>query len=219
MRLLYSGSKFVIPSIKDKKQLHVYDKSYANTSAYKIVSYLESNGTQYINTGFGFIPNKKIGFEVEYMFPTSENLLGFGHHRVAFGQTNGIAYVNSNTSNPSFKSSESFVNVKVEMSPTNTPNDTSIYTCYINDSEPFTWSWEQYDTNPYMLFAMAGWGGTLIHSYTNVRIKRCKMYIDDVLVKDLIPVVHKESNEPMMYDTINETEYHNDGTGIFIVGE
>ena len=46
----------------------------------------------------------------------------------------------------------------------------------------------------------------------------CRIYENNVLVRDLVPVIRKSDNEPCMYDAINETFYVNTGTGTFLYG-
>ena len=61
---------------------------------------------------------------------------------------------------------------------------------------------------------------TVLSDYTRggVRIYYMKIYEDDVLVKNIVPVVRKSDNEAGLYDTVSDTFYGKSGSGAFIVG-
>ena len=46
----------------------------------------------------------------------------------------------------------------------------------------------------------------------------CKLYQDDILVRDFIPCYRKSDNEIGMYDVVNDVFYTNNGTGTFLKG-
>lgn len=50
--------------------------------------------------------------------------------------------------------------------------------------------------------------------YSNLRIYSCKIYDNDVLVRDYIPVLDW-SDVPCLYDKVNRKFYYNEGTGAF----
>lgn len=59
-----------------------------------------------------------------------------------------------------------------------------------------------------------------IYSTTGVRakLKGGKIYVDNILKVDLVPVVRQSDNVAGMYDIINNTFYTNSGTGTFGIG-
>ena len=48
-----------------------------------------------------------------------------------------------------------------------------------------------------------------------MKLYNCKIYIDDILIKDLIPVLDK-NNIPCLYDSISDKFFYNKGTGQFL---
>lgn len=72
-------------------------------------------------------------------------------------------------------------------------------------------------------------GNFLIGTFNNVStpyadgfvgyIHECKLYSNDVLIRDFIPVKRNLDNKVGMYDTVTKTFYANAGTGSFIAGE
>ena len=67
------------------------------------------------------------------------------------------------------------------------------------------------------LFALNS-SGTLDNRNCVVKLYRYKLYENDVLVRDFVPVYRKSDNVAGLYDTINDVFYINQGTGSFTVG-
>ena len=72
-----------------------------------------------------------------------------------------------------------------------------------------------YETNlNFILFALNT--GSVVPC-KNTKIYSCKLYDNDVLVRDFIPVLDKDGT-PCMYDKVEKKFYYNAGTGQFIAG-
>ena len=61
-------------------------------------------------------------------------------------------------------------------------------------------------------------GGTGLANYLNGRMYYCKIYDNDLLIRDLVPCYRKSDNKPGLYDIVNNVFYTNAGTGEFAVG-
>ena len=46
---------------------------------------------------------------------------------------------------------------------------------------------------------------------------KCKIFDNDILVRDFIPVLDREMR-PAMYDSVTGKLFYNKGTGVFIIG-
>lgn len=187
---------------------------------YTILDYIESTGTQYIDTGFkanttttkfvgAFTPTQKVmaallGSRNETTSGThacNAFVLETGNFRVdwANGNYNGneISYV---------------VGTKYEMEITRG-------TLVINGTAKSFSNRTSIDQL----------GNFLIGTFTNVKkpyadgfvgyIHECKLYSNDVLIRDFIPVKRISDNVVGMYDIVTETFFTNAGTGEFIAGE
>lgn len=69
---------------------------------------------------------------------------------------------------------------------------------------------------PFNLFKL---GGSETASQILGKMYSCKIYDNDVLVRDFIPCYRKSDNVIGMYDLVNNVFYTNQGTGTFLKGE
>lgn len=184
-------------------------------SAYRRVEYLESSGTQYINSGvIGSIPLEAVATA---SFAETRNACLLGSRQAATATRfyilsvfNGKWHVGINTSEPS--GSNVVANTKYGMRFTIDENGFSLY---VNDSLEFTGS-NYYSTEfPMFVFAANNYGSA-------ARIAKAKLYSMAILrngtaERNFIPCVRKSDSKPGMYDTVTKTFYTNAGTGEFIV--
>lgn len=61
--------------------------------------------------------------------------------------------------------------------------------------------------------------GSTYNQFTAARIFRAKIWDDGVLIRDMIPAKRDADDVLGMYDIVNDVFYTNDGTGTFIGGE
>lgn len=190
-------------------------------SVYQEVEYLESTGTQYIDTGYTFTnPNFKI--ELKYQKNTSLATNVFGvDTRVTPRQMHGNIY------NRTFYLGNSSVvnNVTQEL---NTDYD---YTVVFNENGAYF----KLNENEYSYTGTTAWNGASLSDYLFTshqteaggtlynmkgRIYYARFYNENnVMVRNFIPCYRKLDDKPGMYDTVNNVFYTNEGTGEFIVGE
>ena len=214
---------------KKKRALISMHQSFI-PSGYKQVEYLESTQTsklvgQYIDTNI--LSQGKLGVEIKaQIIKTYDNRcfwLG-GENSWASGTSfniqSGIAgygFVYFDAKSPCKPSMYSSIldntiytlrirNGSVELT-NNSSNTTSNYSYIVKDFIS--------NSNIY-LFGICR--NKSLARLDDVRIYSCKMYIDDVLVRDFIPCLDN-NNRPCMYDTVSKKTYYNQGTGEFLYGE
>ena len=187
------------------------------------VEYLESTGTQYIDTGLRLTQNNAI--EVCYKINSISGFSGVVGARTS-ASSNNIS-VNANTGG----SSSPFIGVDFNNSNfeayraryderTNDKIlaylDKHIRKISINGSVVVSNNTECNDTvttqSNCLLFRTPG-----INGYCDLNIYYCKIYDNDILVRDYIPVVD-ENNVGFMFDRVTHTAYLNAGSGEFIYG-
>lgn len=73
------------------------------------------------------------------------------------------------------------------------------------------------NNNTILCFATR-YSSSTIYSGSSIKVYNLKLFNDSSLVRNFIPCYRKSDNEPGMYDIINNVFYTNAGTGTFIVG-
>lgn len=182
---------------------------------YQQVSYLESTGTQYLDTGH--IVNKADNFTInlEAQFPTESR------SDVYFGANGYGQFKITNTYNIQSSSTKTVGNkdtIIINYSSSNTTER-----LIVNGTTVETVSWSSYSgVNVKVgLFRLGDVNNTWFtgtSNYAKGKIYYCKIYDNDLLIRDLVPCYRKSDNKPGLYDIVNNVFYTNAGTGEFAVG-
>ena len=183
---------------------------------YQEVEYLESTGSQYINTGI--IPTLKTKAHVIFS-PTWKSSVGyFGarHDPYRFSCTtfSSQAYLGLNVSKNTWTSNRVplILNVIYDCELENgcsKINGTEYTETALDDSE-----WSADIGN----FILSGLNASGNRDNTNAKWYLCEMWENNILIRYLIPCYRKSDSEPGMYDTVSKTFYTNSGSGTFLVG-
>ena len=172
---------------------------------YQLVEYLESTGTQYINTGY--YPNMTDTIEVTYALTNLSENQGYGCistnpirrcHTRTVGVANAIFYSSSNFI--SYPSDANYHTYKWDLS------DVSIDGTYSHRNE------NVYPDYEFYLFARNS--NDTVSDFCKSRCKGFKVYN----ILEMYPVYRKSDSKPGMYDILTNELYTNAGTGEFIVG-
>lgn len=183
---------------------------------YKEVEYIETTGTQYIDTGF--IPDNNTSIEMKIVSKgTSNNCLYCARGKNSYNDNTYTAFLIDGT-----KLRMDYYNLLHANLRTVTNDETYIIkqqknVMYVNDeivktAENITFGSE------YKMYLMAAHQG-----YTNMNIARlklyyCKIWDDETLIRDYIPCYRESDNMVGLYDKVNKEFYTNAGTGEFIAG-
>jgi len=183
---------------------------------YQQVEYLESSGTQYIDTGV--IPDDTTGFKIKLSLPeVTTDIFRFGTRqdsgdsRYVLGSNAGRAYFgfdklynNNNWTisiNTPFVANLNYLNSRYAN--IDDMNSVSINTL----STSFTYSLVMFGRNSY---------GTIASSAQKIYF--LKITKSNELIRDFIPCYRKSDNVIGMYDLVENKFYTNDGTGEFTAG-
>ena len=172
------------------------------------IEYIESTGTQYIDSGVNLVDSIDIGFQYTSEYSKEASL--FGSRETGTNYRFGLT---------------PFSNSFLGMMGTNIfqlqSYDTSYHTlqmkasggCYFDDTSfpNITLEGELSNINLY-LFAEKN-SGSIVTS--KAKIFYCKLWKENVLVRDFVPCVRNSDNKPGLYDKINGVFYTNQGTGEF----
>ena len=181
------SDKNVISEKKEKIEPHV-------TNDYQEVEYLESTGTQYINTGY--LPKQDDYLELKNVTRKSEGALfsaGTGDYQ--------LIYLNIGSNNY-FKNFATGTAANFQLGKFNNSNiKVDNNNLYIND-ELYATSVASGDANTNLrLFARANDLNYISAQVGNVIIKS-----NDIIVRNLVPVIRKSDNKPGMLDLANYSE-------------
>lgn len=182
---------------------------------YKQVEYIESTGTQYINTGF--IPDNNTTYNLNASITSStprvryiisagkgsfrNNLYVNASYKLSAGY--GDTYYNDNTL--------AEVNTKY-----NFILDKNLF--YVDNQLLKTFNEQSFNNDTNVLIFGRNDNDTIV-SYDHIRLYNCKIYDNDVLVRDFIPCYRKSDNIPGLYDLVNNVFYTKKGAGNFIIGK
>ena len=187
---------------------------------YTRLEYLESTGTQYINTKY--ITNSKtkmyVDFKITDLVSIRNWVAGSNDHnnnaRFAFGV---------NISGTSSTWQYNICNISPTSGGTNTNRNTIEYDAYIQrirlngNNVSVSPTWNNLDNNilPILIFASSNSNGTTSNSYS--RIYSVMIYENNALIANFIPALDL-NGKPCMYDTVSKQPFYNQGTGEFLYG-
>lgn len=186
---------------------------------YTELEYLESSGTQYINTGF--IPNAQTSMELEFSDFIVKNDYG-----APLGARNGDGsnqfwfFIQTNNSRIYSRWLSSHYDTGYNyIANTKIKTKYSKYGLFINDTfYPLVFSGTDFSnlTSTIWLFALNN-GGSIQYGST-MKIHSFKLWDNNKLVRNMMPAQRNSDSVLGMYDIVNNIFYTNSGTGTFIAG-
>lgn len=184
---------------------------------YTQVEYIESNGTQYIDTGFKPNQNTKVDIKLYSLITNTYFNVPFGSRvgdtkQFFVGmQTNSIKYwflrYGTLTHLSTYGVKYGYNHIVF--------NKNKVY---FNNSLAYTFNQQTFQ-NPYNMYLFACNIDGVADRYFYGYIYGCQIYDNDVLIRDFIPCYRNSDNEVGMYDLVTDTFYTNQGTGSFTYGE
>ena len=182
---------------------------------YTPVKYIESTGTQYIDTGLPTMENMKIdiqyyinNFEVarNYVFGAFGNNGGY-RMQWSHSNTSFAGYGNLYNSNIQSDNSKKLNHLVVDKGKFYL-NDTMIY-----DASNASQICSANNNVSIYLFAVNGNGS--VSNFSSIRIYYMKIYKGNTLLRDYTPVIDS-SGRPCLYDKVEDKFYYNEGSGEFL---
>lgn len=191
-------------------------------SNYEFVNYIESNGTQYINTGIA--PSATQKYRIKYTFLEDANLVAFG------SRTSGTY---SNSTNQVYYNYSSDTDFYLFVGNKNNGGRTDFGTSSVLKDSDFTFdlkngSFKNNSTSntgslnvaltstptyPLFLFALNGIGSPV--AMGDMRIYSFMLYDNDILTLDLHPAIRIADSVVGMYDMVSDSFFTNAGSGTF----
>jgi len=193
---------------------------------YQQVEYIESTGTQYIDTGYvNSSDNNPYKIEIDFKFESlSNDGFVFGTARNTGNQYSFIFGYNLSDNAWIFSrlgSSGSGIRFGTPDTSRHTIKyvfNEGLYFDGVLESTTVEQASTSISSNKNIgLFARIR--GTTPNAYSNIRMYSCKFYeSENILVRDFVPCYRKSDNVAGLYDVVNNEFYTNSGTGNFVVG-
>lgn len=184
------------------------------------IEYLESTGTQYIDTGIFTVYNDGRTYKHIanlYYTVTNERQINGANGSGYFGINKNGKFECAYIEDSGISARDSWHNINFSYY---NPTDRSLNIKYKIDNQLkernatsitlYNYAYAIY------IFAIGGRDGAAPLFFCKERIKSYQIYIDEVLVRDLIPV--RVGNIGYMYDKVSGKLFGNAGTGNFILG-
>lgn len=183
---------------------------------YTELAYIQSSGTQCIDTGFKHNQNTRVVMDAQVTTAPSahawlfEGRISNASAAKSLFLLNGTTWTsdyNSNSNRASFSGIGATSRVSVDY-------NKNVLT--INGNKK-TWTQATFQSDYNLVIFAANTGGT-IAGYISAKLYSCQIYDNDVLVRDFVPCINA-SGEVGLYDLVGKQFYGNAGTGVFIGSE
>ena len=194
-----------------------YDYIDKDGNWYVEVEYLESTGTQYIDTGF--MPNQDTSVitKINFRELTSDNASVFGarigvyysHYGITIGSgTQNLFYYGYNNMSQEI-GKKAIINTDYKLNKMKN-------LLYVDDNLIYSGSYGYFNVPVSMyIFGMNQNDEAIFKS--KIMLYYMEVYDNDTLVRDYIPVLNS-SNRPCLFDKVERKCYYNQGTGEFLYG-
>lgn len=184
--------------------LKVHNKS-GLPLGYQAVEYIESTGTQYIDTGI--IPNVTTRVVAKIAFPeVTDTVLCWGSRSSGTYQSSLDQFYCGRTFALLW-----YYTAKTQIGICSDVNPNIFYDIDVTNTRVTATA-----TQSIYLFALNNLGTATTGSSS--KIAKFKIYNNGVMVRDLISCKRKSDNAPGMYDLVSGQFFTNQGTGVFIAG-
>lgn len=184
---------------------------------YQLVSYIESTGTQYIDTGY--YPNQDTVLTGKYYVQNITGVVAFARWSGApeydtFGLYNGgtgltTVYYGRYSDNKYIGNIGGMVNTIVDV-------NIGLTSITLNNNQ-YNITRAQFQS-PYSLYLFAGNNMGTLANQSHCKIYRMTIRENSTVKLDFVPCYRKSDEKPGLYDMMSNTFYTNDGTGEFVIG-
>lgn len=182
---------------------------------WKELEYIESSGTQYIDTGFKPNNNTQVVCDMAVTTAGTSFLFGARHNSSANSTSYSFSFVQ--ISGTSLRSDYGSVETAIAMASTQRLKiDKNKNTTTVNGTT-VTATTQIFSTSYNLVLFSTNTAGTIFATKTAGKLYSCKIYDNGTLVRDYIPYRSPEGDVGL-YDAANGIFYENAGTGVFVGG-
>lgn len=196
---------------KDTEWIFQYVAGPLLPDGYTQLEYIQSSGSQYINTGFK--PNQDTKISITVDFPLSGTTWLYGGRASAGSNSLGFLCEGGNHYRFDYASSISELATK----PTGKFTiDSDKNKCYINGELVVTATYKKF-ASPVNMYIFNNNNNGSLSGGSSAKLYNCSIYDNGVLIRSFIPCKNA-SGTVGLYDSVNNQFYKNAGTGTFIAG-
>lgn len=209
---LLSNRKLVLDKIKQEAKENVYGSRLPD--GYQEVEYIQSTGTQYIDTGF--IPNQNTRVVVDFQYTEIIGAFLLGSRTTALARS----YAINISSNKGVTSYGTTGNVAYKAADTKRHVIDKNKNLFYLDGVLLLTQPTQTFTAPGSLEMFATYNGnTAGYLPSKAKLYLLKIYDNDNLVRYYVPSYRISDNVIGLYDLVGNKFYTNSGTGTFLKGK
>lgn len=183
-------------------------------SGYTQVEYIESSGTQYIDTGFTPNQDTRVVMDVQlttytsstnqWLFcgrtATKNSAVGFFHYQNLFGACYG------SEQSMSISSMDALTRLLIDSNKNN----------LVFNEVAYSFSEQTFTSGGNLVLLARNSNGT-VDMFASARLYSCKVYDSGNLIRDYVPCINSDGTVGL-YDMVNGLFYGNAGTGAFTAG-
>lgn len=184
-------------------------------SGYTQVEYIQSDGAQYIDTGFKPNQDTRVIGDMQFMTNTSDRESALFGYRVAVNSQQYNFYQYNGTMRSPYNNS---VGDTTTLSTDKISIDKNKNVTSINGVVISNVSYASFQCGGNMYLFGLNLNGSLSATQGSRRIYTCKIYDNDTLIRDFIPCKNPDGIIGM-YDIVNSQFYQNSGSDEFIAGD
>jgi hypothetical protein len=184
---------------------------------YIILDNIQSSGTQYIDTNYNPKWNTRVVVELSNFVVGNGQCFVFGTRKEASGTANDNYTVGVKSNQFRVDYMGSSTNFTQTVSTGKITIDMNGNVCTINN-ETITSAEKTSGESVYPLLLFAINNGGVPAAWANMRLYSCKIYEEDVLIRDYIPVKMRSSGNVGLWDLVNKVFYGNERIGEFVAG-
>lgn len=204
-------SKNVQSLSKDTEWIFQFVSGQTLPSDYIQLEYIQSSGSQYINTGFKPNQDTKISITVDFSLSGTTWLYG---SRTSAG-SNSLGFLCESNSKYRFDYASSTNELATKPTGKFTINSDK-NKCYINGELVFTATYTTF-ASPVNMYIFNNNNNGSLSGGSSAKLYNCSIYDNGVLIRNFIPCKN-ESGTVGLYDSVNNQFYQNAGSGTFIAG-
>ena len=193
-----------------------YVKPVELPEGYTQLEYIQSSGTQYIDTGVKHNNNSRIVMDAQVTEKPSSHAWLFEGRMSATSGAKGLLLLDGDTWNADYESSINRVSIS-SIGVTDRLNVDYNKNVLTVNGYSHTWTNSTFQSTSTLVLFGANTGGT-VSGLISARVYSCKIYDNDTLIRDYIPCINS-SETSGLYDLVEGKFYTNAGTGTFTTGE
>lgn len=198
----------------------IHTRPVALPSGFSILSYIQSSGTQYIDTGFKPTGATKVVCDFQMVNQGTDQQGVFGSRPGTSGRFTVFTGNQTSDLQVDYNTEQTLASVGSSITGLNVNSRTTLEvsnSLVINGTTVRTVSAASF-TSTYNLFLFANNNVGTVQLPGSMKLYSCQVYDNGTLVKDFVPCINA-SGEVGLYDLVGKQFYGNAGAGVFTGSE